>query len=278
MNAIPAASTVLVTAATGTVGRHLVPLLEQRGATVRTYDRGVAPGPQLVGVDAVFLACPNVETQVAYENSVIDVAARAGVGRLVKLSARGAALDSPVAFWDWHARIEQHLAASGMPAIVLRPGFSMANLLAQLEPVRSAGVLPVPAADARVAMIDPADVAAAAAVALTDRGVPAGAYELTGPAAIDFARVARSWAAAAERAVTYVDVPPDQAVPAMVAAGLPAFVAEQIATVFAALRAGAQSEASDDVRRLTGRPPRSIDDFLTDALAGRDVTAGAGRG
>jgi uncharacterized protein YbjT (DUF2867 family) len=278
MSSIPTpTSTVLVTAATGTVGRHLVPLLERRGATVRAYDRGADPGPQLVGVAAVFLACPNVETQIAYETALIDAAASAGVGRLVKLSARGAALDSPVAFWDWHARIERHLASSGLPAIVLRPGFSMANLLAQLEPVQTSGVLPVPAADARVAMIDPVDVAAVAAVALSDPEVPVGAYELTGPTAVDFAHVARSWAAAVGRAVSYLDVPPDQAVPAMVAAGLPAFVAEQIATVFAALRSGAQTGVTDDVRQLTGRSPRTIDDFLAEALAHRDVAASVGR-
>ena len=270
-------STVLVSAATGTVGRHLVPLLEQRGTDVRAYDRAADPGPQLVGADAVFLACPNVPEQLAFELSIIDAAARAGVGRLVKLSARGARLDSPVEYWDRHARIEQHLAASGVPAVVLRPGFSMANLLAQVEPVRTSGVLPVPAADARVAMIDPRDVAAVAAAALTDPEIPTGAYELTGPAAIDFARVATSWGAAAGRDVTYLDVPPDQAAPAMVAAGMPAFVAEQIATVFAALRSGAQAEVTDDVHRLTGRPPRSIDEFLAEALTGRHVAVAAGR-
>lgn len=270
--------TVLVSAATGTVGRRLIPLLEQRGAAVRAYDRTADPEPQLAGVDAVFLACPNVESQVAYETALIDEAARAGVGRLVKLSARGAALQSPVAFWHWHARIEQHLAASGLPAVVLRPGFSMANLLAQVDTVRTAGVLPVPAADARVAMIDPLDVAAVAAVALTNPRIQSGAYELTGPAAVDFTRVASSWAAAVGQPVSYVAVPPEQAVPAMVAAGLPEFVAAQIASVFAALRAGAQTEVRDDVRQLTGRSARSIDDFLADVLAGRDVaTSGAGR-
>lgn len=267
--------TVLVCAATGTVGRRLVPLLEQRGATVRTYDRTADPESQLVGVDAVFLACPNVETQVAYEVAIIDAAARAGVGRLVKLSARGAALDSPVAFWDWHARIEGRLASSGVPAVVLRPGFSMANLLAQVDTVRTAGVLPVPAAQARVAMIDPLDVAAVAAVALTDSDLPLGAYELTGPVALDFAWVARSWTATAGQPVTYVDVPPDQAVPAMTDAGVPAFVAAQIATVFAALRAGVQADVTAAVHRVTGRPARSLDDFLADALG---VPAGAGRG
>ena len=264
-------TTIAVGAATGTIGRRLVPLLRQRGATVLAYDRTSDPGPQLAGVDAVFLACPNVVTQVAYETALIDAAVRAGVGRVVKLSARGAALGSPIAFWDWHARIEQHLAASGLPAVVLRPGFSMANLLAQLEPVRTAGVLPVPAAGARVAMIDPVDVAAAAAVALTDSEIAIGAYELTGPTAVDFAGVAATWTAAVGRTVIYVDVPTDQAVPAMVAAGLPPFVAEQIAAVFAALRAGAQTEVTDDVRRLTGRSPRTIGEFLEHTLTDVDV-------
>ena len=80
-----------------------------------------------------------------FECAVIDAAARAGVGRLVKLSARGAAAGSAVTFWDWHARIEQHLADSGVPAVVLRPGFSMANLLGSADPVRHTGVLPLPA-------------------------------------------------------------------------------------------------------------------------------------
>jgi uncharacterized protein YbjT (DUF2867 family) len=257
-------TTILVTAAHGTVGRRLVPLLRERGATVRTYDRTTEPDQQLVGVDAVFLACPNVPEQVAYECAVIDAAARTGVERLVKLSARGAAIDSPVAFWDWHARIEQHLAGTGIPAVVLRPSFSMANLLAHLDVVRGAGLLPVPAAEARVAMVDPADVAAAAATALTADDAPVGIYELTGPAAIGFAEVAAVLTAVVARLVSYLDVPPDQAVPAMLRSGVPPFAAEQIAAVFAALRAGAQSEVTDDLSRLTGRAAGGLRGFLAD--------------
>ena len=54
------------------------------------------------GVDAVFLACGNVPDQVEYECTVIDAAAAAGVRRIVKLSARGAAVGAPVAYWHWH--------------------------------------------------------------------------------------------------------------------------------------------------------------------------------
>jgi uncharacterized protein YbjT (DUF2867 family) len=178
----------------------------------------------------------------------------------VKLSARGAALDSPVAFWDWHARIERHLADSGIPATVLRPSFSMANLLPSLGLARSAGVLPLPAGDARVAMIDPADVAAVAARVLLDQVT--GSYELTGPVAVGFLEVAAALSAEIGREVSYVDVPPEQAVPAMVADGVPPFAAEQIGNVFTALRAGAQAAVTDDVRRLTGRGPADLLGFL----------------
>lgn len=261
-------STILVTAASGTIGRSLIPLLRERRADVRAFDRSRDPGRQLDGVDAVFLACPNVPEQVAYECAIIDAAAQARVGRLVKLSARGAALDSPVAFWDWHARIEQHLAASALPAVILRPGFSMANLLGQLDPVRAAGVLPVPAGDARVAMIDPADVAAAAAVGLTAAEVPVGVHELTGAAALGFEEVAAVFTGVLGRLVRYVDVPAEQAVGAMTQAGLPLFAAEQIGAVFAALRSGAQREVTDDLPRLLGRPGGSLRQFLavSDAL------------
>ena len=86
-----------------------------------SWDGGGAaaqPLPGLEGVERVFLACGNLPPQVAYETNLIDAAARAGVARLVKLSALGAGIGSPVDFWDWHARIEEHLGASGIPSVV----------------------------------------------------------------------------------------------------------------------------------------------------------------
>jgi uncharacterized protein YbjT (DUF2867 family) len=155
--------TILVTGATGNVGSSLVAELADRGVAARAFvrdpDRAAAVlGPDvelavgdfadpasiraaLDGVEVVFLACGNLPPQLDYETNVIDAAARAGVRRLVKLSALGAAPGSPVAFWDWHARIERHLEASGVPAVVLRPRYYMTNLLGFVETVRSAGAV-----------------------------------------------------------------------------------------------------------------------------------------
>ena len=254
--------TILVTGAGGNVGSALLPLLADRGLPVRALRRDASLDPQMGGVRAVFLACGNVPQQVEFETSVIDAAARSGVRRIVKLSARGALRGSPVAFWDWHAAIEQHLADSGIPATVLRPSFLMTNLLAGADQVRHQGVLVAPVGEARVAMIDPADVAAVAAVALTDDGDESSVLTLTGPESLSWHDVAERLSSVAGRPVGYVDVPPAAALGAMVENGLPEFAATQIVNVFDALRAGSQEETTGVVAGMTWQPGRTLGEFV----------------
>jgi len=260
-------STIGVTAATGTIGSIVVHLLQARGLDVRPLGRDAASGVGLDGVDALFLACGNVPEQVAFECAVIDAAQRSGVGRIVKLSARGAEIGSAIAYWHWHGLIEQHLQASGIPATVLQPGFAMTNLLGAAEHVRQQGMLFAPAGTAPIAMVDPRDVAAVAAVALTDGQHEGRTYVLTGPAAINYDQVAADLSTATGRRVGYVDIPPEAAVPALVESGLPPFAAEQIVTIFGALRGGAQSVTTDNVEVLTRSRPRSFATFAHDYAA-----------
>lgn len=284
---------VLVTGATGNVGSHVVRELRERGASVRAFVRnpveaakllGNAPGENveiavgdfsdpasvrraLEGMEGVFLACANDPRQVEYETGVIDAAAEAGARRIVKLSALGAEVGSPVAFWDWHGRVEEHLRASGVPAVVIRPTFNTTNLLGSAEGVGREGVLFAPADGARVAMIDPRDVASAAAVALTEAGHDGRTYVLSGPEAITFERVAEDLSAATGRRVRFVAVPDEAARQALVGGGIPDFVAGQIVTIFGFLRRGDQDRTTDAVRVLTGREPRDFAAFARDHAA-----------
>jgi len=95
------------------------------------------------GVDRLFLTCANHPMQMAWETAAIDAAA-AGVDRVVKQSALGAVVGSPVAFFDANARIEEHLRASGLASVMLRPAFKMSNLFAGADGVRQAGALFLP--------------------------------------------------------------------------------------------------------------------------------------
>jgi uncharacterized protein YbjT (DUF2867 family) len=279
-------TTILVTGASGTVGSNVVRRLLDGGAPVRVLvrdaEKAVAvlgndvdialgdfgdPGTleaALKGVDRVFLSCPNDPRQVDYETNVIDVVARGGVQRLVKLSANGARVGSPLEFWDWQGRIEQHLDGTGVPTVVLRPNFYMTNVLASAEAIKHTGQLFLPAADARVAMVDPRDVAAAAVAALHGAGADGGRYLLTGPEPITFESVAEAAGRAAGYDVRFVSVPDDAARSAMTEAGLPPFIVDNLIKLFGFLRQGAQDATTDDVRTLTGRRPGSFAEFAAD--------------
>jgi uncharacterized protein YbjT (DUF2867 family) len=200
------------------------------------------------------------------------------VRRIVKLSAVGAAPESPVAFWDWHDRVERHLMASAVPGVILRSSFYMTNVLAAAEQVASEGRLYAPAGAARIAMIDPRDVGAAAAAVLSTAGHDGRTYVLTGPEAITYAEIAAALSAATGRAVEFTDVPDQDARQGLIRAGLPDVVAEQVVRVFAMARRGVAEQVTSTIASLTGRPPRDFASFARDhACLFAAAAVGAGR-
>lgn len=250
---------VLVTGAGGNVGSAVMRELRARGVQARAFDRSTETiDVALRGADRLFLACGNVREQVEFETSAIDAAAALGVQRVVKVSAIGASAGSQLVFWDWHGRIEEHLRASGLQAVVLQAASFMTNLLMQADAIGATGKLFASVGDARIAMIDPRDVAAAAAAALADDTIAAGTYTLTGPRAITYAEIA------AELGAEYIDVPAETARAGMLASGVPAFVADFLVRLSAELRAGTMSETTTGVRDLTGREPRDFAAFARD--------------
>jgi uncharacterized protein YbjT (DUF2867 family) len=280
---------ILITAATGNVGRTVCELLADRpGLHVRALARDAGAAalrlPSIVdvavgdfsdpasldaaleGVDAVYVACGNVPEQVDYESMLVDRAAAAGVSRLVKLSARGAAgrLASRIlalARADPGARSPLGDPV-GSPAAELPHDQPRAGI----GPATEHGSLFAPAGNARISMVDPRDVAAVAAAALVEEGHLGRTYVVTGPEAISYDVVAASLAEVAGGDVTYVDVTPEAAEQAMLGQGLPPFVADQLGAVFTALRGGGQSTTTDVVASVTGRAPRSFLAFARNSV------------
>jgi uncharacterized protein YbjT (DUF2867 family) len=279
----------LVTGATGTVGTHVMRALAERGAKprglVRDHAKGVSTHGShadlavgeygdrdsvraaLDGIDQVFLTCGNHPSQVDWETTVVDAAVAAGVRRIVKLSALGVSAGSPVAFFDAHARIEEHLRAAGVATVILRPGFKMSTLLAGAPGVQQAGAFFAPAAGAKVAMVDPRDVADVAARVLSAEGHDGRTYELTGPAAVTFDDVVAELSAVLGRQIPFVHVPDEDAVAQFVANGTPEWTATNVITQFGLLRQGSQAQVRDTSRELTGREPRTLAEFIRDHAA-----------
>jgi uncharacterized protein YbjT (DUF2867 family) len=281
-------TTILVSGATGNVGAHVVRELRARAAHVRALVRdpqraaaalgdvelvaGDFADPEslrsaVAGVDRVYLCAADGPQKVAYETALIDAAAEAGVGQIVKLSAMHADPASRLPIFRWHGEIEAHLLGSGVPAVLLRPAFFMSNLLMVAGGVAATGTLFSPTAGRPVAMIDVRDVAAAAAVTLTTDGHDKQVYELTGPAAVTFTDVARAIGAATGHSVEYVDLTEEEARPRFDGAGLPDWLAEHLAGVFGVIRANGFAATTGDVPALTGHPARGIADFARDFAA-----------
>lgn len=279
----------LVTGATGTVGTHVLRMLIERGEKPRAFVRDAtkamgAHGPDielavgdfgepnslsaaLDGIEQVFLTCANHPQQVPWETAVIDAAAAAGVYRIVKLSALGARIDSPVAFFDAHGRIEQHLQSTGLASVLLQPAFKMSNLFAAADGVRHAGALFLPGAGAQIAMIDPRDIAEVAVTVLASGGHDGRSYQLTGPEAITFDEVARHLSTVVGRPIRFVAVPDEAASSQMRDTGMPEWFVANLLTQFRLLQQGTQAQTTGTVRELLGRQPRPVAEFLHDHAA-----------
>lgn len=283
---------ILVTGATGTVGREVVKQLSATGQRVRAFVHSteksaslkrpnveVAVGdfakPETVraalsGADKLFLLSPadKPATIAALEAPVVDEAKRAGVRHLVKLSVIGCNLDNPIELGRWHRESEKEVEASGIPWTFLRPNFFMASFAVYMgATIRTEGAFYAPAGDGRLSMIDPRDIAACAVSAFADRKHEAKAYDLTGPEALSLAQAAEKLSTAAGRAIKYVDLPSDAYRGALLGAGLiPQFVDAYI-QFWDIAKAGYAAGISPAAEQMIGKKPRSLDDWAGDNAA-----------
>ncbi|GAA2644050.1 hypothetical protein GCM10010425_59800 [Streptomyces spororaveus] len=151
--------------------------------------------------------------------------------------------------------------------MIFRSSFLTSNLLGSLPTIGQAGRIFLPAANARVAMIDPRDVAACAVAMLSGQSGDGETHLITGPEAITFTEVAHRLSTALGRTVEYVAVPDEAALAGMLDAGLPSWLAEGVVGTFQLLREGVNAGTTDSVRQLTGHGPRPVADFAHDLMA-----------
>ncbi|WP_330181198.1 NAD(P)H-binding protein [Nocardia sp. NBC_01503] len=226
------------------------------------------------GATQLFLTMPNSPDQVALETRVIEAAADRGIEHIVKLSAPTAAPDSPVAIARWHCEIEQVLRASGIAHTVLRPYAFMQKLALLGREVATRGAIVGTMGSAACNYIDCRDIADVAAAALTRPDIAGGTYTLTGSRTFGYPELAVLLSELLNTPIEYIDLPPTAFREYLIERShLPHWLADHL-TEIQRLAVEHPERPTDTVARILGRPPRTLESFLTENLgAFRQSTA-----
>jgi len=282
---------IVVTGATGNVGGELVRALAAQGdVAVRAVARRPDPStfPPAVEVAAADLTDP-ASLRPALDGArrlfllggfatpeLLARAREAGVGHVVLLTSRcvvaGRSDNAITRMW---LDAEAVVRSSGLAWTILRPSGFHSNALRWLPQLQAGDVVQAPWPAVAIASIDPADIAAVAAVALTEPGYEGTALPLSGPQAVTPADQVAVLADALGRPLRYEPLADDDARARMAADGTPA---PFIDAFFRFFSDGEFDDAPvvDTVRALTGREPRTFAAWASAHVADWSDLGGAG--
>jgi uncharacterized protein YbjT (DUF2867 family) len=275
---------VLVTGATGTIGRDVARQLSANCVAVRAGVRDQAKARKqfgaeialvpfdfenektfseaLEGVEKVFLLPPLLPNQLDIMNAFVDAAKRAGVRHVVKLSAIGIDDESQPTAIKRHGANEQRIRESGLAFTFLRPNSFMQNFITYFPPRN--GAIYLPWGTGTASFVDTRDIASVAAKALTSNGHEGKIYTLTGPATLGIAEVALILSEVTGREFKYVDVAEAAARDGMLQAGVPLWQVELVMELHAVNKQNRWSAVTSDTEKVTGTPPTDFAQFARD--------------
>jgi uncharacterized protein YbjT (DUF2867 family) len=269
---------ILITGATGHVGGELLAQLAAAGHPVRAMTRrpdalrapagvevvhGDAADPATLdaafaGAERAFLMSAQpvgAADRPTHDIALAEAATRAGLTHVVKLSVYGGGgRDDPIG--RWHREAEAAVTGSGLRWTLLRPGRFASNALQWAPMIRRGDTVHLAFADRAAATIDPADVAAVAAEALTTDGHDGLAHQLSGPMALTPREEVAVLAAALGRGLHVVELPAQTVREGMLRSGMPGPVIDAI--MARTLDGDEGTEVLPTVSEVLGRPPRTF--------------------
>jgi len=287
----PGEGAILITGATGTNGRLVVRALLGAGARVRAmvqdrsraedleragaelvvgdFDRPDTLGAALAGVERALLLSAVDQRLVERETRFVEQARRAGLRHLVKFSAIGAHPSASFTFGRQHGAAERTIMDSGLAFTFVQPNFFMQNLLWSAATIKARGELYSSLGSTPASHVDARDIAAVITSALTDpTDRHAGQIHLvTGPAALSFDEAADTFSRILQRPVRYQPLSDEQLKAGLRAAGQSEWQANALVELNTYARQGHASAVTDTVERITGRPARTLEQWLQDHTA-----------
>jgi uncharacterized protein YbjT (DUF2867 family) len=278
--------TYLITGATGEVGSRVVGLLLQQGIRPRVFVRDAAKAKMRFGdrvdiftgdladsarmrtalerADSLFLL--NSGPRIPVLDALAAAAAKdAGVGHIVKLSSID--VEKHLAIGAWHEQGEAAIRLSGIPFTFVRPTGFMSNLLAWAPSIKAEGVVRTSTGDGRRAFIHSDDIAAVVERALVTRNYLGESLAITGPEALSFAEAATKIGTAIGKPVSFQAISDEEASRRFAATGESVEVTEAHAALWRAIREGRLAMVTEQVQRVLGRDPISLDTWAKENAA-----------
>jgi uncharacterized protein YbjT (DUF2867 family) len=275
-------NTILITAASGNIGRALVQQLNADGAQViagSSSGKSVDGVPSrhvdfedvavlqaaFSGVDTLFLLLPLVSNKLTLAKNAIAAAKAAGVKHIVRSSGAGADPVAGFALPRLQGEIDQMVIDSGVSYTLVRPATFMQNFATYYAGMIKDGALYLPQGDGRVSYIDVRDIAAVNAAILQNPEAHAGkSYTITGGAAVSNSDAVRLIGAATGKPAIYVAVSDQAAVESMKAMGMDDWSVDQMMSLHQLTAVGYASGVTQTVQEIIGREPISFADFVAD--------------
>ena len=282
---------IVVTGATGKLGKHVIKALLAKVpaaeivAAVRSVEKAAelkALGVQVreadykrpetlagafAGAEKVLLISSNEmgPARVAQHQTVIDAAVKAGV-KVIAYTSILRADTSKLGLAKDHLATEEEIKRSRLAYVFLRNGWYLENHTEALGPAVEHGVILGSAKDGRFSAAARADYAGAAAAVLSGAGNENKVYELAGDAAYSLSELAAEVSKAAGKTVVYKDLPEQEYAGALSGFGLPAPVASMLAESDTGAAKGELESASKDLSNLLGRPTKTLDAAVAEAV------------
>jgi NAD(P)H dehydrogenase (quinone) len=283
---------IVVTGATGQLGRHVVEALLERNvpaqeivATGRSLEKladFAERGVQVKGMDyadpasvaealkgasrVLLISGSEVGQRVEQHRTVIEAAKVEGVELLAYTSIANADTTGMKLAAE-HQGTEGILRESGVPFVLLRNGWYLENYTDQLPGTLAQGAIAGSAGEGRVSAASRADYAHAAAAVLVSEGQAGRIYELGGDEPFTMAELAAEISAAAGKHISYQDLPAQEYAGVLAGFGVPEAFADILADSDLGIARGDLLVSTGDLRKLIGRPTTSLGEAVRAAAA-----------
>ncbi len=275
--------TILVTGATGTIGREAVKQLLLAKAKVRAgiyndkendkfdfvgaenvhfdFENNESVNSALNGVEKVLLITPFTEKMVDYTRNFVYAAKNAGVKHILRISMMNADPNSPSSALRMHAECESIVENSGIPFTILRPNWFMQDFLNYASTIKNPGVYRAPInLKGSISFVDARDVASICALALTNNG--GGVYTLTGPQTFTYRQVEDNFAYVLTKRVIFKEMKDEEFRSTMTGYGLSEWQINALLELYDEAEKGVFMEIIPTTSEILGRKPETFKTFI----------------